>query len=399
MSDSAEVKDKIAKPSGILTGAEISKYKIIVEKSEDGYCSEKKCFQFASYDLRVGDSHYVYDGSSEEHNWSLVFIGDNDKYNELNKNEPHYEKPTGNMGELVIPPYGSAIIQLEEVIDTKTVAQDHKLLVVGRFDLKLKRVYQALISQQATQVEPYYYGKLYCFVYNLSDKAVVLSHKEPIATIEFSYVSTMCDYKAEDKYLDEFSYPGGGIKDVRWFSRHNRLPSECGLARFKQTLNNSLMDGLESIPDEIEQQFNTWSNKKETIESIAARIKTYIDTKIYIIGIVAAAILGFFNLSFYTDLKELRVEFDFFKNQVESNQNSKLSEITQNQFSFYNAIDNLNISLILWTIFFLVFIFISLCYLRKNLRRNRSILNKHINENKQKLEDLEKQFNKFKENS
>lgn len=72
--------------------------------------------------------------------------------------------------------------------------------MAGRFDLKLSTIYKGLISQQATQVEPCYYGRLFCFVHNLSSKEIHLKHKDKVATIEFLRIcSEGTDYDEERK--------------------------------------------------------------------------------------------------------------------------------------------------------------------------------------------------------
>ena len=100
----------------------------------------------------------------------MIYIGDANE-DDLNKNYPiaeWYKRPDGTRSRtLTIPRFGSALIQLQQIINTYDIAYEKKILIVGRFDLKLSRVHEGLISQQATQVEPCYYGKLFCFIHNL----------------------------------------------------------------------------------------------------------------------------------------------------------------------------------------------------------------------------------------
>ena len=76
-------------------------------------------------------------------------------------------------------------------------------MIVGRFDLKIKAIYKGLISQQATQVEPCYKGKLYCFIHNLTAKEIRLQREEAIATIEFSYAGASTDKEEINNIIKE----------------------------------------------------------------------------------------------------------------------------------------------------------------------------------------------------
>jgi hypothetical protein len=125
-------------------------------------------------------------------------------------------------------------------------------MVCGHFDLKLSRVKEGLISQQATQVEPGYRGKLFCYLFNQSGDEIDISYKDlnnsKVATIEFQYVS--CEsYQDEEyrkqiiaeidkehcrKYSDPLLCNGHGINDVRFFD--GSLPKHAGLSSIAKRL-------------------------------------------------------------------------------------------------------------------------------------------------------------------
>lgn len=239
--------------SGILTGSEIQKYKLIVPGKKTPPDSLKP----TTFDLTLGEGHYIYDKEKQdgEHQWRLVFIGETQKMEELNKKGTEIDKYSlqdkNKIHSLTIPAYGSALIQLNETVDTFTVAEEQKILVVGRFDLKLGNVHKGLISQQATQVEPYYKGKLFCFLYNLSNKEIILEYGQKIATIEFSYVSCFYDICAHETYgeiihklrtMNSEKYGGNlfcednGISEVRYFRDKERLPDDCGFSGLKDRI-------------------------------------------------------------------------------------------------------------------------------------------------------------------
>lgn len=309
---------RFRKIAGTLTGDEIKKHGIISIERDD-YAGTEESVKPTTYDLRLGDAHYVFDlgksknssgwrrvfiGNNEKrladaHNifgldlgghrnssrWRQVFIGDNENLKKLNEFEPKFEVKSGEMGRLIIPAFGSALVQLEEIVDTLSIAENDKILVVGRFDLKLSKVYQALISQQATQVEPYYMGKLFCFLHNLSTEEISISYKDPIATIEFSYVSSYYSdterqgiienliQHNKNKYSDEFCFKGSGIKDIRWFDKNGHLPNDCGLASFHDAVKNTLQSKTKEIDEAFEKKFEGFIGEEETMKKLTERVE------------------------------------------------------------------------------------------------------------------------------
>lgn len=235
------------KMAGVLTREEILRYKLVIPEDN----TPKDCLKPTTFDMTLGEGHYVYSGdkSDKEQRWELIFIGNADRLEELNKRGEEIEKykrqSRNKVKTLTIPEYGSALIQLNETVDTWSVAEKEKLLIVGRFDLKLGNVHKGLISQQATQVEPYYKGKLFCFIHNLSNKKIELKYGEKIATIEFSYVSCTCELEKRleimqqlkdmntAKYKNQSYCLENGIKEIRYFRDQERLPDDCGLLGLK----------------------------------------------------------------------------------------------------------------------------------------------------------------------
>ena len=157
---------------GLLSKYEINKYGLI-----DPHELNQSCLKGTSYDLRLGDRHYVY--KMDKKKWIPVFIGDERSFVEANKVWPPFERTPS----LKIDSFGSALIQLKETIDTLSCIENNGVVITGRFDLKLKIVAKGLFSQQATQVEPYSRGKLYCYLFNLTPNIVELSYEERISTI------------------------------------------------------------------------------------------------------------------------------------------------------------------------------------------------------------------------
>lgn len=311
----------------VLTCDELKRFHLIRDGNDNSY-------QLTSYDLRLGSCHYVFNHPTEsnssrvrsESGWQLIHIGSDEELGRLNENSKgslKYEVPKALRHTLTIPPYGSAIIELKEIVDTYTAAVKDSKLIVGRFDLKLSQVYQALISQQATQVEPLYCGKLYCFIHNLSGRYISMQEGDKIATIEFSYAGEQLseeDRKAlinsflaekghPEKYISPFATADGlGIQEVRWFYERNRLPSDCGL--------NGLYSDVEKRVTEaakhFEQTFENYFEKDDNLKMIAERVQSRIreqqrNLEMLVAVVTGAASLGVGSLlwMFYQELVKL----------------------------------------------------------------------------------------------
>lgn len=309
--------------SGLLTGTQIEEYALVSP-------IQKKYLQDASYDLTVGDRHYLYEDTGK---WNAIFLGNSNDLTAANDGlapgsplELTASRRGG--GKLVIPPFGSAIVQLNETVDLRTVAQKRHLLIAGRFDLKLKSIYKGIISQQATQVEPCYKGKLYCFLHNLGSQEVVLSLGDPLATIEFSFVGQGLDEADRKKIINrtvqtriakfensKFSNPQEGITDIRWLYDRDMLPHECGIA----PIYNLVVGNVgEAVTKHLE--------KSDTIDHLVERVGNRLNEKQNMIKMVIsliAAVITFFATSFLINVSaELRYfseELALFGDSISSN--------------------------------------------------------------------------------
>ena len=324
--------------SGVLCGEDIKAHHLITEDTFD-----EKSLQDASYDLRLGEAHYVYGGDIRVHRggestpqWKLYYIGGEEKKAfKTRRADWKFEECHDKI--LRIPGYGSAIVQLYETVDTfsalnlnsrsKKSEREHSF-IVGRFDLKLKRVYQALISQQATQVEIGYQGKLFCFVHNLSDNEIELHYKDTIATIEFSYVNAEQGWaeniintvkeKNKKKYSNYSPFTNvNGIEDIRYFVSADRLPADCGFARTTNRINSE----IQAIPKHIANYFSEYNN----ITRVGNQVQSYIDNKSKTVQTILSLILVLFSLgilstllAFQQELYARQVEIEFLETQISS---------------------------------------------------------------------------------
>ena len=306
--------------SGLLSKDEIKAKKLVSSDFD-----EKECLQAASYDLRLGSKHYLYE---EAGNWNAVFLGEPEELKNENNNikDPALilRLPHHGSNKLIIPPFGSAIIELKETIDLLSIACKEQLLIAGRFDLKLKAIYKGLISQQATQVEPCYKGKLYCFIHNVSSKPVVLLKDEKIATIEFSYVGQGLTPSERKRLIEKtvetnkkkfnserFTPLHTGIEDIRWLHTVGMLPEECGIAPIYKFVQGNVREAVEANLE-----------KSDIIDKLTDRVGNRLSEKqntIKIVFSLITAVITFFTTGFLIEvLSELRYfseELSFFATQ------------------------------------------------------------------------------------
>lgn len=282
------------KIAGVLSDVEVKQLELMPNAKQENY-NPTIC------DLSLGNFHYVYGMPKSNDNisakrrnkkgveneqiskkWVAVCIGADTEMKDANKgfayDEQFVRQNKTKTNVLTIPALGSALIQLNEIVDTYSVAINNNVLVTGRFDLKLTLVNKGLISQQGTQIEPCYKGRLYCFVHNLSNKDISLEQGESIASIEFSYVSCFCNEekrrevinnlieknKSEKRYLEaEYCDEGKGILNVRYFNRKKYLPDSCGLSHISEAAISAVKQQpvINEITDEVKRKID----KKTTI--------------------------------------------------------------------------------------------------------------------------------------
>lgn len=314
------------KIAGVLSDAEIRELRLIPKANGKNYNP-------TIYDLSLGAFHYVY-GTSRNTNtdnkttdnkktWLPICIGTKKELNDENKGFPEDEQfvrqDRSRTTVLTIPALGSALIQLDEIVDTYSVAKSRNVLVTGRFDLKLGLVNKGLISQQGTQIEPCYKGRLYCFIHNLSNRDIELKRGEPIASIEFSYVSCFCDAKKRKEVIDslidknekderylstDYCDEGKGILNVRYFNRRKLLPDSCGLSHITETAVKAVQEQnvIKQISDNVKKEVE---RKHELLIRIGSAI---------LIPLIVAL------LGFYASIHPLENKYEKLQETVQSQQ-------------------------------------------------------------------------------
>ena len=253
--------------TGLLTSTEIKKYSIIKDEDRD----DANCLKDTSYDLRLGEGHMVY--NSAEKKWEAKWVGSTQPPDDCN---PPYAREGSD---LVIPEFGMALVQLRETIDLLSCIEhpEHPVMICGHFDLKLARVRDGLISQQATQVEPGYRGRLFCYLFNQTGGEVILPYTDTthsrIATVEFQYISciSQCYPKIRQEFLASLPEIHGkystrycnthGIDDVHYFDEApgelGKLPRHGGLSSIAQRLDDAKKDAQEGCAQAIKDAAKT----------------------------------------------------------------------------------------------------------------------------------------------
>lgn len=142
----------------------------------------------ASYDLALGDEYY--------------YAG---KINDLTEKTPF----------LSIEPYDYVIASCRETI---FMPKD----VSGRFDISVNLFCQGIILSNSTQVDPGFRGKLFCLLFNTSNKVVYLRRGMHFTTIEFNkliepttaYRGKYSDQKSIASYLPD-NVMHGAINELK----------------------------------------------------------------------------------------------------------------------------------------------------------------------------------------
>lgn len=80
---------------------------------------------------------------------------------------------------VVLPPHQVAIVKTYEVINIPR-------FLVARWNLRVQWVYEGLLWVGGPQVDPGWKGKLFCPIYNLAEREIVIPYKARVFTMDFS---------------------------------------------------------------------------------------------------------------------------------------------------------------------------------------------------------------------
>ena len=100
---------------------------------------------------------------------------------------------------VVLPPHQVAVVCTQETLWIPR----H---VIARWSLRVTNIYEGLLWTGGPQVDPGWKGQLFCPIYNLAERPVVLQLGQPMFTIDFSFTSPLCRRYIEMK-RDAANYP------------------------------------------------------------------------------------------------------------------------------------------------------------------------------------------------
>ena len=163
----------------ILTNGEIKK--AITDGDISLSVSDEKCFQPASYDLRVGPQGFT---TTEK---KIVRVDQN--------------------GIFILKPGDFGVLTTLEII---TLSKR----IVARFGLKSRFGRMGLVPAIGPQIDPGFQGRLFVGLINLSPKDVVLSYQEPFLTVEFHKLAVAATKNYEGPYQGQVELSGKDIEPL-----------------------------------------------------------------------------------------------------------------------------------------------------------------------------------------
>lgn len=170
---------------------------------------------------------------------------------------------------LTIPPHGIAVVSTLEKLNIPG-------FLIARWNLKVKRVYEGLVWVGGAQVDPGYYGNLFCPLYNLSNEPVHLELGSTLFTIDF--VRTTIYDESKGCRLLEPDRPTDSLGAL------DKIP-------------------LRSAPkeqfDDIRRQLD---ETKASLDKFQSRIDSFQGITFAVLGIIIAA-LSFVSVSQFTNMK------------------------------------------------------------------------------------------------
>lgn len=240
-------KQPTAHETGVLLRKDIVAKEIICENAKD------ECFKPSSYDLRIGSEYLNTDGE-----------------------QTAIQVPLRNCT-VVVPPLGSVIVSTHEVV---RIPKN----VIGKFNLRIKLAVKGLFVQMGTQVEPYYEGRLFATLHNVSADPIELKldeendERERLFTIEFFFTNGDADEPADAKkylYLRDFihnlSFTRSPLNTLlASFDAAEPKLAEAHrvLAGAKDELNQSVQTNIQETKDEL----TSWA-RTEVSNSVARELK------------------------------------------------------------------------------------------------------------------------------
>lgn len=215
---------------------------------EIGHTFDEKQLRRAKYNVRLGKKFYK--------------AGD---YDNLSDDKP----------DLIIKPYELVFVESYEVFKLpKNVA--------AKYDLRLRGCLEGIGLQTGLQIDPTYYGRFFCPLFNFSNEAFALKYKDDLASVQFIYTTPSTP---EAERFVPFDDNRRGL-----FSLSRALPPvprSSGLkslwADFEETrkkLENDVRSSSETLRSNVEKSREDLDKAKLEFVALAVRLNTRVDSMI-----------------------------------------------------------------------------------------------------------------------
>ncbi len=238
-------------PGSVLLADRIEKFVkagwLIVPDKTGKKTFDKHQLKRAKYDLRLGKKYYKGGG-----------------FKDLDEESDPF---------LVVEPYELVFVESYEVFKMPKN-------VVARYDLRVRSCVEGAGLQTGLQVDPTYYGRIFCPLFNFSDEKVTLKYKEHLASIQFLY-TTPSTLEAE-KYpaFDEER------RDKFCLTQVLKSPRRSGLEELRTSIKNT-----ENILEGELVEFRDKANRLHTrVDSMVGAVFEAMAIMIAALGVIAAAI-------------------------------------------------------------------------------------------------------------
>ena len=170
---------------------------------------------------------------------------------------------------LVLPAHQVAVVKTHEVVNLPR-------FLIARWNLRVKWVYEGLLWTGGPQVDPGWQGHLYCPIYNLAERQIVIPHKERVFTMDFARTSPLPKDTKTVATTKEYT-KDGFTKDGYKVSLHKPLRGK--------TIQDHDVNRLRSAPFE---QLRQLSNLDSRMNSFSTLTFVVLGVVIAALGVVAA---------------------------------------------------------------------------------------------------------------
>jgi hypothetical protein len=150
--------------------------------------------------------------------------------------------------------------------------------LIARWNLRVRWAYEGLLWVGAAQVDPGWIGNLFCPLYNLSDKEVVVRFGDPIALMDF--VTTTPFLPGQSK---EYKRPPKRV-----------LLKEYNATELRSALTTLAVGRLDAFDERL---ISNQQQNDGRIEAIKGHIDNFISVTFAVIGLLFAAVTLFFSKS------------------------------------------------------------------------------------------------------